>query len=142
MIWTVKLPLMQKTVAAKLIPSKTHTQALKATLALFADACNQALKVDQENNIKRAFDIHKLCYYQIKAATSLTSNYVVRAIGRVAGSFGKKKPPKEFHPTSLDLDKDLFRFIPQTETVSISTIEGRQKIKLQLGNYQRRLLKG
>ena len=133
---------MQKTVAAKLVPSKQQAQALKATLALFADACNQAFKVAQENNVKRAFDIHKLCYYEIKAATGLTSNYVVRAIGRVAGSFGKKKPPKEFRPTSLDLDKDLFRFIPRAETVSISTIEGRQKIKLQLGNYQRHLLKG
>src|SRR5262249_31409172 len=106
------------------------------------DACNQALKAGQENNLKRAFYIHHLCYHQIKAATGLTSNYVVRAIGRVAQSFGKKRPPKEFRPTSLDLDKDLFRFIPQTETVSISTMPGRQKIKLQLGNFQRRLLKG
>jgi putative transposase len=133
---------MQKTVAAKLIPCKTQAHALKSTLALFADACNQALKVARENNAKRAFDIHKLCYYEIKAATGLTSNYVVRAIGRVAASFGKKKPPKDFRPTSLDLDKDLFRFIPQNETLSISTTQGRQKIKLQLGNYQRHLLKG
>jgi putative transposase len=133
---------MQKTVAAKLIPCKTQAHALKGTLALFADACNQALKVARENNAKRAFDIHKLCYYEIKAATGLTSNYVVRAIGRVAASFGKKKPPKDFRPTSLDLDKDLFRFIPQNETLSISTTQGRQKIKLQLGNYQRHLLKG
>jgi putative transposase len=133
---------MQRTVAAKLIPSQTQAKALKATLDVFAVACNQALKVAQDNNLKRAYDIHPLCYHAIKAATGLTSNYVVRAIGRVARSFGKKKPPKEFRPTSLDLDKDLFRFIPQTETVSISTIEGRQKIKLQLGNYQRHLLKG
>jgi putative transposase len=133
---------MQKTVAAKLIPSKTQAQALKATLAVFADTCNQALKVAQENNVKRAFDIHRLCYRDIKAATGLTSNYVIRAIGRVAQSFGKKKPPKEFKPTSLDLDKDLIRFIPLYEMVSIATVEGRQKIKLQLGNYQRHLLKG
>jgi hypothetical protein len=50
-IWTVKYLLMQKIVAAKLIPSKTQTQALKATLAVFADACNQAVKVAQENNL-------------------------------------------------------------------------------------------
>jgi putative transposase len=133
---------MQKTVAAKLIPSQRQAMALKATLELFASACNQALNVAQENNVMRAFDIHRLCYHEIKAATGLTSNYVVRAIGRVAQSFGKKKPPKEFKPTSLDLDKDLIRFIPLYETVSISTAEGRQKVKLQLGNYQRHLLKG
>jgi putative transposase len=138
----VKILPMQKTVAAKLIPSTAQAKALKATLETFADACNQALKVARENHVKRAFDIHPLCYYAIKSATGLTSNYVVRAIGRVAQSFGKKRPPKEFRLTSLDLDKDLFRFIPQTERVSISTIQGRQKIKLQLGNYQRHLLKG
>jgi IS605 OrfB family transposase len=138
----VKYLPMQKTVAAKLIPSHNQAKALKATLEAFARACNQALNVARENSVKRAFDIHPLCYREIKTATGLTSNYVVRAIGRVAQSFGKKRPPKEFHPTSLDLDKDLFRFIPQIETVSISTIQGRQKIKLQLGNYQRYLLKG
>jgi IS605 OrfB family transposase len=133
---------MQKTVAAKLIPSREQAQVLKATLEVFANASNQALKVAQENNVKRAFDIHRLCYHQIKASTGLTSNYVIRAIGRVAQSFGKKKPPKEFKPTSLDLDKDLIRFIPLYEMVSIATVQGRQKIKLQLGNYQRHLLKG
>src|SRR5262249_4667282 len=128
-MWIVKSPPRQKTVAAKLIPSQMQAQALKATLGMFADACNQALKVAQEHNAKRAFDIHRLCYYHIKAATGLTSNYVVRAIGRLAGSFGKKKPPKEFKPTSLDLDKDLIRFIPLYEMVSIATLGGRQKIK-------------
>ena len=60
--------------------------------------------------------------------TGLTANYVVRAIARVAQSFGSKRPPKEFRPTSLDLDKDLVRLIPWNETVSIATLAGRQKI--------------
>ena len=133
---------MRKTVAVKLRPTPEQAKALKATLSAFAVACNQALKVAQDNQVKRAYDIHHLCYYIIKATTGLTANYVIRAIARVAASFGKKRPPKDFKPTSLDLDKDLIRFIPFNETVSIATLQGRMKIKLQLGNYQRHLLKG
>jgi|SRR5262245_17088024 len=132
---------MNKAVACKLTPTPEQQAALLETLDLFADACNTALKVAQEAGKHRAYDIHHICYYNIKEATGLTSNYVIRAIGRVAGSFGRKNPPKEFKPTSLDLDKDLIRFIPFTETVSIATAQGLQKIKLQLGNYQRHLLK-
>src|SRR5215813_9408559 len=132
---------MNKTVACKLTPTPERQAALLETLDLFADACNKALKVAQETGKHRAYDIHHECYYDIKEATGLTSNDVVRAIARVAASFGKKNPPKQFKPTSLDLDRDLIRFIPFTEIVSIATAQGRQKIKLQLGNYQRHLLK-
>lgn len=133
---------MHKTVACKLIPTQPQKEALRETLKVFAEACNLALEVANRTGKHRAFDIHHECYYSIKEQTGLTANYVVRAIARVAQSFGKKKPPTEFRPTSLDLDKDLIRFIPFSETVSIATTKGRQKIKLQLGNYQRHLLKG
>jgi putative transposase len=133
---------MHKTVACKLNPTQEQEKALLDTLDLFAEACKLALEVANTTGKRRAYDIHHECYYAIKETTGLTSNYVVRAIARVAQSFGKKNPPKEFHPTSLDLDKDLIRFIPLSERVSIATIAGRQKIKLQLGNYQRHLLKG
>ena len=103
---------MQKTVACKLTPTPEQRKALKATLRAFADACNSALKVAHETGKRRSFDLHHECYYAIKEQTGLTSNYVVRAIARVAGSFGKgKKTPKAFQPGSLDLDKDLIRFI-------------------------------
>ena len=90
----------------------------------------------------RPFDLHKLCYYEIKDQFGLTANYAVRAIARVCASFGKKRPPKEFFPSSVDLDKDLIRYIPATEEISVATVAGRQRIKLSIGNYQRHLLKG
>lgn len=132
---------MRKTVACKLKPSQSQTEALRATLQTFANACNAALVIAHKTGKHRAYELQRECYRDIKGATGLTSNYVIRAIARVAQSFGKKRPPTTFRPTSIDLDKDLIRFIPFNETVSIATVRGRQKIKLQLGNYQRHLLK-
>jgi putative transposase len=115
---------------------------LIATLEKFALACNLVLETAHQTGKRRAYDLHYECYYNIKEQTALTSNYVIRAIARVAQAFGRKKPPAKFYPTSLDLGKDLFYFIPFQEAISIATLEGRLKLKLQLGNYQRHLLKG
>lgn len=135
--------MLKKTITCKLKPSAEQAVVLLNTLKAFADACNQILGVANDTGKKKAFDLHHASYHTVKAATGLTSNYVVRAIARVAQSFGKgKKLPKEFKPTSLDLDKDLFRFNPYNETVSLATTAGRQKIKLQLSNRQRDELKG
>lgn len=133
---------MRKTVACKLQPTPEQRAALLATLTAYAAACNEALKVATETGKQNKFALQKECYYRLKEQFGLTANYVVRAIARVSQSFGKKRPPKEFRPTSLDLDKDLMRFIAWNETVSLATLASRQKIKLQLGNYQRHLLKG
>jgi predicted transposase len=81
---------MQKTVAAKLIPSSQQAKALKATLEVFASACNQALKVAQADNVKRAFDIHRLCY--------CTSSQFLLKWGRK----GNSTRPAEFLPNPTE----------------------------------------
>jgi IS605 OrfB family transposase len=133
---------MRKTVACKLQPDKEQAAALSQTLIAYAEACNAVLEVANASGKKNKFALQRECYAAIKQQTGLTANYVIRAIARVSQSFGRKRRPKEFRPTSLDLDKDLIRFIPANETVSLATLAGRQKIKLRLGNYQRHLLKG
>lgn len=134
--------MLKRTITCKLKPSGEQARILRDTLTAYAAACNRILEIANATNKRKAYDIHHASYYAVKAETGLTANYVVRAIARVAQSFGKKRPPKEFRPTSLDLDKDLFRFNAYNETVSLATVAGRQKIKLQLSNRQRQELKG
>ena len=119
-----------------------QAKSIIKTLDTFAKACNLALETALVTNKSRAFDIHHACYHRIKAETELTANYVVRAIARVAQSFGtNKKNPKSFKPTSADLDKDLFRYNPILETISLASMDGRLKnVRLSLGDYQRNLL--
>ncbi|MDQ3748011.1 MAG: hypothetical protein M3367_03185 [Acidobacteriota bacterium] len=135
---------MIRAVKCKLNPTPDEREAILQTLDAFALACNLALEVALANKVHRAYDIHHLCYHPIKDETKLTANHVVRAIARVAQSFGKgKRLPKEFRATSLDLDKCLFRFNPIFETVSLASISGRlKKVKVTLGEYQRKLLEG
>ncbi len=134
--------MLKKTVKSKLQVNAKEKAILIATLEQFALACNSVLEKAKETGKHRAYDLHHECYYKIKEYTGLTSNYVVRALARVAQSFGKKRPPTKFYPSSLDLDKALFYYIPINETISMATVEGRLKLRLQLGNFQRHLLQG
>lgn len=54
----------------------------------------------------------------------------------------KAKPVKKFAPTSMDCDKDLFTFREEDWQVSLATVQGRERVKLNAGNYQRGKLKG
>ncbi|MBE9037100.1 RNA-guided endonuclease InsQ/TnpB family protein [aff. Roholtiella sp. LEGE 12411] len=55
---------------------------------------------------------------------------------------GVNKPVKDFKPTSADYDARIFAFREKDWSVSLTLIEGREHIKLDVGNYQRGKLKG
>lgn len=141
-----------KTVKCKLQASPEDREALHETLLRYSQACNDALQVALEHQITNPYTLHRRLYYVLKERYGLTANYVVRCFSRVVGAVkaakAKGRKPKLFRPTSLDLDKDLFRLkevsaYPISQFwVSLSTVRGRRKLKLHIGNYQRSLLTG
>jgi putative transposase len=54
----------------------------------------------------------------------------------------KKRPVKTFKPTSADYDARIFSDREKDQTVSLTTVSGRERVKLILGNYQIGKLKG
>ncbi|MFQ5852629.1 MAG: RNA-guided endonuclease InsQ/TnpB family protein [Candidatus Binatia bacterium] len=139
-----------KTVKCKLQVTPEDGKTIQETLDRYAQACNDALDVALEHHITNKITLHQRLYYVLKERYSLTANYVVRCFARVVSAIKSAKAqgrkPRRFRPTSLDLDKDLFRLIEigdgEEFWISLSTVHGRCKIKLHIGNYQRGLLKG
>lgn len=128
-----------KTVKCKLEVNNLETKAILETMSRFTQACNDALAIAKERKTWNKYKLQHLCYHQLKERYNLTANYIIRAIARVC--MKRKRKPKIFKSGFLDLDKHLFRFIEKKEEISLSTIQGRMKIKLALGNFQRGLLK-
>ncbi len=119
---------------------------LEATLEAFADACNY-VNDNSDPKIRNNVGLHSLHYYDIKARFGLVANMACRACARVAANRKTAKKAgrtvKQFKPTSMDLDRDLFRFREKDWTVSLATIEGRLKaIPLRASNYHRGKLAG
>jgi len=132
-----------KTVVCKLKVSSEQAEALDATLKAFAYACNYVLDKAKELKTGNKFKLQQACYYDLKAKFRLTANLAVRAIARASDAYkARKDKVKGFKPNSVSYDQRIFRFIEPKEMVSLSTVKGRIKVPLAIGNYQRHLLKG
>jgi IS605 OrfB family transposase len=129
------------TIVCKLNPTLEQSVTLEKTLQRFADACNYinstvSSKVTNKNRIQAE------TYKNVRAQFGLSANLAVRACARVAANRKTGKPVKFFKPTSADYDARIFDYKEKEQFVSLSTIDGRERIPLVLGNYQIGKLKG
>lgn len=134
-----------KTVKCKLQVNTEQAEVLLETLKRFASACNDILRVSQEHRTTNKVKLQHLCYRTIKEKYGLQANLVIRAIARVAEAAKKKRKlskPRKFKPTSMSLDQRTFSFNEKRWEVSISTVDGRLKLPLTIGNFQHGLLAG
>jgi len=134
-----------KTVKCKLQVSHEEAVVLLETLQRFAHACNDILKVSQENHTTNKIKLQHLCYQEIKKKYALQANLVIRAIARVAEAAKKKhkqSKPRKFKPSSMNLDQRTFSFNEKRWEVSVCTVAGRMKLPLAIGDFQRGLLTG
>lgn len=135
---------MTITVKCKLDLTDEQRRAIDRTMEAFADACNDALEVGREVGTTSNVRIHDRCYYDLRDDHDLPANLAIRAIARASGIL--KEAAREgsaVRPTSIEYDARTFSFKEAGWTISLSTVEGRQKpIPLDIGDYQKNLLSG
>jgi IS605 OrfB family transposase len=127
------------TVRCALKPTPEQAGALEATVSLFTEGCNHALRVGRERGEFRRFRLHRLVYRDFRAM-GLSANLAVQAIARVGRKRGSRA--KSYRPTSCAFDQRTFSLRLEDETASLTTARGRMRVPLKLGDYQRRLLRG
>ncbi|QXD14577.1 transposase [Rhodocaloribacter litoris] len=131
------------TIKCKPILSDEERGAIDATMEAFAAACNDAIRVGREMGTTSNVRIHHACYKDLRANHGLTANLAVRAIARAAGILKvRKRRRSTVRPTSIDYDARIFSFREADWTVSLSTISGRIRVPIRVGDYQKQLLSG
>lgn len=133
------------TLTCKLQPVLEQAPKIEVTLQAFADACNWANEqVPSKITSKRT--IQTEVYHDLRARFGLSANLAVRACARLGANRkaakAKGQKVKAFKPTSVDYDARIFAYREKDNTVSLTLIDGREHIPLQLGNYQLGKLKG
>lgn len=112
---------------------------IEATLNVFADACNYA-NVQVKPKITSKTTIQNIVYEDLRSQCGLPANLAVRACVRVgANRLAAKQKGKQFvtfKPTSADYDQRIFAFQEKDWTVSLTTVNSREHISLNAGNYQ------
>uniref|UniRef100_UPI00145D653A RNA-guided endonuclease InsQ/TnpB family protein n=1 Tax=Brasilonema sp. UFV-L1 TaxID=2234130 RepID=UPI00145D653A len=133
------------TLVCKLNPTPIQSEKLEVVLHAFAAACNYTNEVIKPQ-ITSKTTIQNVVYEDLRSKFGLAANLAVRACARVgANRLAAKrqgKPVKAFKPTSADYDARIFAFREKDWTVSLTTLSGREHIKIDAGNYQRGKLKG
>ncbi len=123
------------TLRCTLKPTPEQGAALEATVRLFAEGCNHALRVARAHGEFRRFKLHRLVYQDLRAM-GLSANLAVQAIARVGQRKGSRA--KFYQPTSCTFDQRTLSL--RGEAVSLTTTAGRLVIPMKLGNYQRGML--
>jgi IS605 OrfB family transposase len=126
-------------VKCKLIPCASTADKLSRTVNQFANACNYALQVARKENTWNKFALQRLVYRELRARFGLSANLAVRVIARV----GRRKEHKAggFKATSVDYDQRILSVNLEDEVVSLSSVDGRVKVPMQIAGYQRHLLR-
>ena len=129
------------TVRCKLKPTNNQLEAIDITLKTFANACNW-INQNVDPSINSGIRMHYLIYQETRNEFGLSANLTQQAFKRVAANrktAGKNKI-KEFKPTSISYDQRIFKYREADEQVSLTLLHGRERIPLDIGNYQRNLL--
>ncbi|MBW4580684.1 MAG: transposase [Tildeniella nuda ZEHNDER 1965/U140] len=131
------------TVSCKLKVSESQAIKLAATLNAFGQALNWVNQNTPEK-IANAVKLQSLCYYEVRARFGLSSNLAQQVCRRVAGSRKvakqKHRPVKAFKHSFATYDARIFSFREKDWTVSLTTVDGRERFELAIGNYQRGML--
>lgn len=133
------------TLVCKLQPTPKQVEEIELVLKAFAAACNYTNQ-QVKPQVTSKTTIQNMVYKELRALFGLSANLAVRACARVGANRKtakqKGKPVKAFKPTSADYDARIFAFREKYWTVSLTLINGREHVKLDVGNYQRGKLKG
>jgi putative transposase len=133
------------TVSCKLKVSPSQAAKLDATLEAFGQALNWVNQNTPEK-VANAVKLQSLCYREIRARFDLSSNLAQQVCRRLAGARKvaqqKNRPVKAFKGGFATYDARIFSFREKDWTVSLTTVEGRERFELAIGRYQRERLAG
>jgi putative transposase len=117
-------------------------EKLRNTVDAFQSACNYASRIAYNKRILKPEMLRKQTYRDLRAIFKLPASLAARAINRVAASYAEDSQMLYiFKDRSIPLDKRLFSLKRNGDfQASISTIKGRVKACLLLGEHQRKLL--
>lgn len=124
----------------KLLPTPEQAATLKRTLTAGNAACEFISKQAWQTQTFGQYDLHHLCYRDVREKFKLTAQMAVRCIAKVADAYKlSRKIRRKFKPTgSLAYDDRILRWMP--DSVSIWTMDGRMMIPFVCGARQRELL--
>jgi len=133
---------MNLTAKIKLLPTPEQVDSLKRTLETANAACNYISGIAWEKETFRQFSLHHLVYYDVRERFGLSAQMTERCISKVADGYKlDRKRERNFRKRgAIAYDSRILSWKLEKGTVSIWTMDGRQRIAFAAGDRQRELM--
>ncbi len=129
---------MKQTLMVKLDTSEEQHQALLETMHRFNEACNHIANIAFEKKTANKIELQKVVYYDVRERFGLSAQLVIRAIAKVSEAYKRDKSIKpEFRPDGAIVYDQRILSWRGLEAVSIISLNGRLKIPISIGEYQK-----
>ena len=129
---------MLLTVKTKLITNREQHDSLLKTMEKFNEACNFISVFAFKKKIFGKIGIQKELYYEIREKYNLSAQMTVRAVGKVAESYKvDRKTLHKFDPHGAVVYDQRILSYKSAYEISILTLDGRIKVKIQYGEYRK-----
>ena len=129
---------MLYTLKIKLYPTAEQRTAILKTMERFNVACNFISNFAFEHKIFSKIKIQQEIYYQVRKQFKLSSQMVVRAIGKVSESYLNKETRTTLHqfkPHGAIVYDQRNLTVKTMDTVSFLTLQGRITVAMTVCNY-------
>ncbi len=138
---TTYIKVVKLTAKIKLNPTAEQVKMLLTTLEEANAVCNDLSAYAFDKKVFRQFDLHKAKYHPVKETTRLSAQVIIRCISKVSDAY---KLDKEIQRAfrrygAIAYDSRILSY--KSDSVSVWTVEGRQKIPFRAGEHQKRMLK-
>lgn len=112
---------------------------LRNTIKLSNQACQECINIGMTNKTFNKARLHQLTYKQIRKTHPELNSSLVTAVRDQASDMLKRlklkiKPIKK-QDSSIRLNHNTFRILPESKLVSINTIKGRKKYAIKIPSY-------
>jgi IS605 OrfB family transposase len=126
----------------RLNPDPKQHAALLQTLEQANALCNRMSEYAWEHRVFGAFKLQKLTYREMREASRLTAQMVIRCYSKVANAYKKDKRTKRAFRKrgAIAYDDRILRWYVDKQTVSIWSVAGRLLIPYSAGERQHKLL--
>lgn len=135
---------MQLIAKVKLQPTEEQSQALLETLETANAACNHISDVAWRKQVFGRFSLQKEVYYGIKDRFGLSAQATIHCVRKVADAYKLDQATKRTFSQhgAIPYDRRILSWKLAEQTVSIWTVQGRQRMPFLTGERQLELLRG
>lgn len=122
----------------RLYPTKEQASSLKQTLEATNGVCNRISAYAWDKRVFRQYDLHHALYHTLREETGLAAQMVVRCTAKTADAYKlDRKKQRTFKSLgAIAYDDRILSWQYDNQTISIWTVDGRQRMSYGAGERQ------